>query len=190
MLIKDENKKLNLVERQILFSEFMKLDGESIVPINVVRYLEENDFFKKPAAIKYHGNYTGGLFDHSLAVAETLVKMTKELGIKWKNPRSPYIVGMFHDLCKMDDYINEAPPLDTPIWQYNNDKVLKGHGDKSIMMLSQLMTLSEEEMLCIRFHMGAYETEGWNEYDKAIKKYETVLWTHTADMYASKVMGI
>ena len=90
MIIK-EAKQLNHVERKILFSEFMKLEGEPIVPINVVRYLEENDFFRKPAAIKYHGNYTGGLFDHSLAVAETLVKMTKELDIKNKEVTASFL---------------------------------------------------------------------------------------------------
>ena len=44
-------------------------------------------------------------------------------------------------------------------------------------------------MLCIRYHMGAYEKDGWNEFDLAIRKYPNVLWTHTADMYASKVKG-
>jgi hypothetical protein len=38
--------------------------------------------------------------------------------------------------------------------------------------------------------MGAYNKNDWDAYDMAIRKYETVLWTHTADMYASKVLGI
>lgn len=62
------------------------------------------DSFVKPAAIKHHGNYTGGLFQHSYSVMNALVEMTNKFGIKWKNERSPYIVGMFHDLCKIDDY--------------------------------------------------------------------------------------
>jgi hypothetical protein len=93
---------------------------------------------------------------------------------------------MFHDLCKLEDYIKTT---DTDGWTYNNDKILTGHGDKSIMILSQFLTLTEEEILCIRFHMGAYQTDDWTAYDKAIRKYETVLWTHTADMYASKVLN-
>jgi hypothetical protein len=55
------------------------------------------------------------------------------------------------------------------------------------MLLSQFITLTEEEMLCIRYHMGAYEKEEWSEFDLAIRKYENVLWTHQADMLASKV---
>jgi len=30
----------------------------------------------------------------------------------------------------------------------------------------------------------------WDYFDKAIRKYPTVLWTHTADMIASKVKDI
>ena len=38
--------------------------------------------------------------------------------------------------------------------------------------------------------MGAYEKEEWAEFDAAIRKYQTVLYTHTADMLASKVSGV
>ena len=152
-----------------------------------IDWLREKGFFSKPAAAKHHGNYTGGLFDHSLAVTQSLNTLTKALNLKWQSPRSPFVVGMFHDLCKLDDYVK---PSDTADWAYNNDKMLNGHGDKSIMILTQLLRLTEEEMLCIRFHMGAYQTDDWNSYDKAIRRYETVLWTHTADMYASKVLNV
>ena len=154
-----------------------------------IDYLKESGFFSKPAAVKHHGNYSGGLFDHSLAVAQSLCTMTKALNLDWKNQRSPFVVGMFHDLCKVDDYVIKQEDSGK-FFEYNNDKILTGHGDKSIIMLSQFLNLTEEELLCIRFHMGAYQTDDWNSYDKAIRKYETVLWTHTADMYASKVLNI
>lgn len=188
--------KTRMTERIDTFLNIMKLeDGTPLVPTEFLDWLIKNGFFVKPAAIKYHGNYTGGLFDHSLAVTKKLIEMTKELNLSWKNERSPYIVGMFHDLCKVDDYTNENT-LDgwensnDYKWGYNNDKILKGHGDKSIMLLSQFINLTEEELLCIRFHMGAYETEEWDAYDRAIKKHETVLWTHTADMWASKIANV
>lgn len=173
----------------------------NIVSKDFRNWLVNQGFFVKPAAIKHHGNYIGGLFDHSLEVMDTLVNMTDKLKIKWSRPESPYIVGMFHDLCKLDDYIDEnaegivmmgtgSPISQNPSWNYNQNSILKGHGEKSVMLLSQFMTLTEEEIYCIAFHMGAYETEKWNQYDAAIKKYESVLWTHTADMYASKVEGV
>lgn len=178
------------------FDELM--EGWSI-PEKFYDWLVQNGFFVKPAAIKHHGNYTGGLFEHSRNVMDILCNMTRLDFIHWENPRSPYIVGMFHDLCKIDDYIDEnasdivvmgtgSPISKEPLWTYNEDKILQGHGDKSIILLSQFMTLTEEEIMCIRFHMGAYETGSWNQYDAAIRKYPNVLLTHTADMLASKVI--
>ena len=82
------------------------------------------------------------------------------------------------------------PISNNPQWVRNTDCILKGHGNKSVMMLSQFINLTEEEIFCIRFHMGAYETDEWDAFDKAIRKYESVLWTHNADMYASKVQDI
>ena len=58
------------------------------------------------------------------------------------------------------------------------------------MVLSQIHQLTEEEVFCIRYHMGAYEKEEWDYFDKAIRKYPNVLWTHTADMLASKIHNI
>ena len=161
---------------------------------NLMNYLYSGGFFTAPASTKYHGAYEGGLFDHSAAVTRALEDLTNRLGIKWTRPESPFIVGMFHDLCKCDQYIEKKPGLDleyedAPVYEYNSNTLLKGHGAKSVMLLSQFITLTEEEMLCIRYHMGAYEKDEWTEYDLAIKKYQTVLWTHTADMYASKVEG-
>lgn len=188
------NERVNLYKQCKLL---VNLDSDG----KLIQYLTDNGFFLKPASRTYHGNYTGGLFDHSFKVMNVLLDMTESLDIKWQRPESPYIVGMFHDLCKMDDYVDENATdvvmmgtgtaiTNDPEWVQNPDSILTGHGDKSVIMLSQFITLTEEEILCIRFHMGAYQTADWDAYDAAIKKYDTVLWTHTADMYASKVLGV
>lgn len=162
-----------------------KLNGLGLLTGDQIYQLDVMGFFTAPASTKYHGDYEGGLFDHSWAVMESLVDITKCMGLTWKNERSPFIVGLFHDLCKCDQYIEG---LDG--YERNRHVLLKGHGEKSVMLLSQFFTLTDEEILCIRYHMGAYETDDWNEYDRAIRVYPNVLWTHTADMYASKVVGV
>lgn len=146
-------------------------------------------FFTAPASTKYHGAYEGGLFDHSLATAEALVDLTKKLDLKWERPESPYIVGMFHDLCKCDNYVKD---FETDKYIYNPDIIIPGHGEKSVIMLLRYIDLTDEEIACIRWHMGAYETDPkmWNYYGKAIEKYPNVLYTHTADMIASKIVGV
>ena len=183
---------------------FISLHGDAAIKYihdeKLMAYLKDGGFFDAPASTKYHGCYDGGLYDHSKAVTIALEDITKNMDLKWQREESPFIIGMFHDLCKCDQYrkvegtvvdLGETQ-LTSPAgfhYEYNTNTVLKGHGAKSVMILSQFITLTEEEMLCIRYHMGAYEKEEWTEFDMAIRKYENVLWCHTADQYASKVVG-
>ena len=153
--------------------------------------LDAMGFFTAPASSKYHGNYEGGLFDHSYQVYKRLNELTKKNNLHWGSEASPFVVGMFHDICKCDQYIEVKPGLDftyeEPVYEYNKNLLLTGHGDKSVILLAQHFRLTEEEVLCIRYHMGAYEKDDWSGFDMAIRKYPNVLWTHMADMLASKV---
>lgn len=163
---------------------------KKIISQKFYEWLIDNGFKTAPASIKYHGAFEGGLYKHSVAVTGELLHLTDRLALRWQRPESPWIIGMFHDLCKIDAY--EPVPIEMrkhtePQYMYNDDQIMKGHGDKSVMLLSRFMTLTEEEILCIRYHMGAYETENWTQFDTAIKKYPNVLFTHTADMIASKL---
>lgn len=184
------------------FLEFMKTkDGTPLVTVDSLDWLISHDFFTAPASTKYHGNYEGGLFDHSLSVARHLVGLTESCGLKWQKERSPYIVGMFHDLCKHDRYIpifgaehqNATASFELILsgYDYNSKMLLKGHGEKSVMLLAQFYALTEEEIACIRYHMGAFTPkEEWNDYTGAVHIYPNVLWTHQADMLASHVEGV
>lgn len=155
-------------------------------------WLDANGFFSAPASTKYHGSYEGGLFDHSIAVMDALVDLTHDNHLHWQDVRSPFVVGMFHDLCKIDQYEVIKYPEDPKVnYSYRKDTLLTGHGDKSVTLLSQFMDLTEEERLCIHYHMGAFtERDEWRNYTDAVKKYPNVLWTHHADMIASHVKGI
>ena len=149
-------------------------------------YLIKHGFFSGPSSVKYHGAYPGGNFDHSYSVLEELLNLTNKLGLKWEKERSPYLVGMFHDLCKMPKYkIKDDMSGYEYTWPYN-----KEHGLASVEMLNKFFNLTEEEKTCIEFHMGAYETSKWDNYDSAIRKYPNVLYVHTADMIASKIRGV
>ncbi|MDA8221488.1 MAG: hypothetical protein M0Z35_07195 [Desulfitobacterium hafniense] len=157
--------------------------------LEIMIHLKNNGFFTAPASTKYHGNYEGGLFDHSLQTMDTLVDLSMRNRLIWIRPESPYIVGMFHDICKIDAY--KIEPENPFGWIHKGDLLIKGHGDKSVMILSTIMQLTEEEMLCIRYHMGAFaDKEEWNYYTRAVNKYPNVLWSHTADMLASHVAGV
>lgn len=176
----------NSAGRVLAFQKHM----EKIMPINDIRnsysWLIGMKYFEAPASSKYHGAYEGGLYDHSELVALTLVDMTKRLDLKWERPESPYLVGFLHDLCKVDAYRKTEEG-----YKYNTDMLLPGHGEKSAILALQHIPLTDEEIMCIRYHMGAYEGEGiWKNLGNVIKKYPNVLWTHTADMVASQIIGI
>ena len=184
-------------ERIELFSSFLKPHLKERDFDALYQWCIENEFFSQAASVKYHGNYPGGLFDHSYNVAETLVRLTKDNDcVQWERPESPYIVGMFHDLCKIDQYrgtcCKDGALHDHIVdWEYNPDTLFKGHGDKSIILLSQFLTLTDEEIACIRYHMGAFtEKEEWRDYTRAVHAFPNVLWTHQADMLASHVHGV
>lgn len=122
-------------------------------------------------------------------MTKQLVCLTDKLGLKWQMRRSPVLVGMLHDLCKTEEYEKCGDG-----WKHHR---LKGHGERSAALAEAILndtgalSLTEEERLCIRWHMGAFDDkENWNCYGAAIEEYPNVLWTHTADMVASRVLGV
>lgn len=169
-------KKEELTDYNKKFMVWFEFIGGDPVLFN---WLLNNGFFEAPASRNYHGNFVGGLMVHSVNVAETL----SGFDLKWENPRSPLLIGLFHDLCKIDQYRSNGE-----CYRLNENKILQGHGSKSVMLLSQFFKLTEEEIMCIRFHMGAYEKDDWESLKLAIKKFPNVLWTHHADMMASTLI--
>lgn len=176
-------------EKNIQREAYLK-EQESILNDDQISVLIDRGFCTAPASTKYHGAYAGGLFDHSVNVAETLAQLTEQNDLKWERPTSPLIVGLLHDLCKIDQYRwNEG----TQMYEYRTDILVKGHGVKSVIYCCDLLDLklTEEEEACILYHMGAFtDKDEWRDYTSAVNKYPNVLWTHTADMIASHVMGV
>lgn len=172
--------------REEIFDYFKK-----IISLEFEKWLEDNDFYVAPAAIKHHGNHPEGLVNHSVEVAFQLQGLTDMLGLKWQREVSPILVGMLHDICKVDNWQITGYDCGNAEYAYNNETLYTGHGDKSLMILSSHIQLTDEEAACIRYHMGAFtDKEEWAYYSRAVRKYPNVLFTHTADMLASQVGGI
>lgn len=150
--------------------------------------LSKSTFLSDPASTRYHGAYKGGLAEHSLMVMDSLLELTKKLRLKWENPASPYLIGLCHDICKIGQYaLNDRGTYD-----WSSDEPL-GHGEKSVMRLMWVFPkLTAEEVYCIRWHMGAFDESSTNRnnYGCSIEKYPNVLWTHTADMMASRIKKV
>lgn len=169
--------------RMDMFVELMRRQMSELSADGLAGRLLEMGFFTAPASTKYHGAYEGGLFDHSYAVTKNLLQLTEKLGLKWNREVSPYYVGMLHDLCKCGQYTKTPEG-----WTFNRDLFLPGHGERSVILARMMLNLTDEETLCIFWHMGAFDDkERWGSYGRAIEKYPNVLWTHTADMMASRI---
>lgn len=168
----------------------------------LLSWLADAGFFAAPASTKYHGAHPGGLYEHSRQVFRALNMLTEKLGLAWIRPESPFIIGMFHDLCKIDQYrevVDDPGEVmmgsDEPVGYKSHyeyaDTLITGHGDKSVIYLARFLTLTEEEILCIRFHMGAFTgKDDWPTYTRAVNQCPNVLYTHHADMLASHVEGV
>ncbi len=165
----------------------------------LIAWLESSTFFVDPASANYHGDYEGGLCEHSLAVFEEYVKL---LNISPEDDgaiEKAIITCLLHDVCKIGTYklgfknIKNVEGKWEQVPQYENvDSVFPfGHGEKSVLMINQFIKLTKEEMLMIRWHMGAYESkECWRELGVAQEMYPSVLYIHFADMIATKVRGV
>lgn len=144
-------------------------------------------YFKAPASLTHHGTKEGDLYQHSKMIYMQLEEYTQKLYLSWEERRSTVTIAFLHDLCKVDDYV-----LEDGKYVKNSASALTGHGDKSAIMALQLFPeLTDEEVMCIRYHMGAYEgQEKWKTLGNAIKSYPNILWVHHADMIASQVWKV
>lgn len=170
------------VERNELLDEFLR-DNELR---RVKEWIVQTNFLSAPASANYHGAYEGGLFDHSVKVVATLVNLTEKNNLIWLKDRSPILVGIAHDFCKFDKYLWDEQAQK---FVYNPNLKDDRHGEKSVEILKELIPdLTEEEILCIKYHMGfTLPQDDWEGFREAIRKYPNVLWTHQADMISAFV---
>jgi hypothetical protein len=165
----------------------------------LIEFIKKTDFFKAPASTRFHGNFEGGLVEHSMKVYEILREKVKTAVIQINVPdESIIIIALLHDLCKANyykiDYRNAKNALG--VWEkvpyYTvDDTIPYGHGEKSVMMITEYIKLTPEEKYAIRWHMGYTEPkELYGTIGEAYKKYPIALLTHEADLEATYFFNI
>ena len=157
---------------------------------------KNSDFFDAPASARFHGNYDGGLVEHSLNVYDCLKdylsreRVQSTYGLKY-NEESIAIVALLHDLCKINCYkkgfrnVKENGQwVQVPTYEYN-DTLPYGHGVKSVYMISGYMRLTREEAFAIRYHMGFSGSEDARNVGAAFEMFPLAFALSTADMEAT-----
>lgn len=161
----------------------------------VIKYLEETDFFVAPASTKYHGNYEGGLAEHSLNVHYLLKEKNERFNLGLGSD-SVIIAAILHDFCKINFYNKQTcwRKNDSNRWEsYEGYKVQDdfpiGHGEKSVIMLQCFIALKKEEIIMIRWHMGSSEPKEMQmNIGNAFNLVPAAAALHTADMEASYLL--
>jgi hypothetical protein len=160
--------------------------------------INETDFFTAPASTRFHGAVEGGLLAHSLAVYEHLVYVTDGY-FDEVSGESLILVALLHDICKANFYtvsMRNAKNETTGQWEKVpyyaiDDQIPLGHGEKSVILLQQFITLTMDEIMAIRWHMGLTDTDYSTRQalNGAFGKYPLAVALHMADMAASYFEG-
>lgn len=159
------------------------------------------DFFIAPASTKYHGNYDGGLCEHSIDVYEMAVRLEslyrEDIRKQYLVLNRPYdraqfmesltIAALFHDLCKVNFYKTKISGRNNSTFTVDEQLPFGGHGSKSVYVLSKyLKDLTDDEAIAINCHMGF--SRAW---DSTISigesfRYSPLAWMiHVADEAAT-----
>ena len=174
----------------------------------VIEDLEKDGFFEAPASSGHHLNIQGGLCQHSLNVCKAGLMIWEGLktldpsGVNNAKRESVIIATLLHDVCKTDIYKRTVKKRKNKLGQWEDSEDYRvsykdfpmGHGEKSvIMLLCSGLELHDDEMLAIRWHMGAWginmnSYEDLRNYDTARQKYPLCSIIQSADSLAAAIM--
>lgn len=175
----------------------------------VIGDLEHDGFFEAPASAGHHLNVAGGLCQHSLNVCHAAMMIYE--GMEKLDPASTgkvkresvIIASLLHDVCKTDIYhrtVKKRKNKVTGMWEDSEGygisykKFPMGHGEKSVIqLLLSGLALQDDEMLAIRWHMGAFglnlnSYEDERCYDTARMEYPLCSIVQCADSLAAAIM--
>ena len=143
-----------------VYTKYIRRQGAD----KLLAWLEETDFFSAPASTRFHGDYEGGLCEHSLNVWEELIRLLKAYPEIKVSAETAAIVTLLHDLCKIGCYKVELRNtkvnnvwVKKPVYVFNEDFCYGGHGSKSVFLVQKYMNLTDQEAVAINCHMGAWD---------------------------------
>lgn len=174
-----------------IFTSHIKRPGAS----DLLDWLDETDFFTAPASTRFHGNYEGGLCEHSVNVYEELVRLLKAYPEIRVTAETAAIVTLLHDLCKIGCYKQELRNqkvggvwVQRPMYVFQEDFCYGGHGSKSVYLAQKYMRLTEEEAVAINCHMGFSDrSPGDYSLGNAYDQYPLAWLVHVADESATHI---
>lgn len=159
----------------------------------LLKWLENSDFFYCPASARFHGSYPGGLLEHSLNVYDELIRLSRAYPEVNITEESVIVISLFHDLCKVNLYAAEKRNRKNAqgVWEsydayIHNEKLhYGGHGSKSVFILQNYIKLTTEEAVAINCHMSSWD--GNKEVGSAFEQFPVAWLLHVADESATYI---
>ena len=165
---------------------------------NIIKWLDESDFKTAPASTQYHSSIKGGLLLHSLQVYYHMYDFNNLIQFFDIPNDTIAIVALLHDVCKVDTYSTSYRNVKNENGEWTkvpfytvDEKIPYGHGEKSVMMITEYIKLTSEEKYAIRWHMGYTEPkELYGTIGEAYKRYPIALLMHEADLESTYFFNI
>lgn len=170
----------------------------------IIDFLSQSDFYSAPSSQNNHSNYEGGLLDHSILVMSAALRYRESFiamnpALEEKLPIESVVIStLLHDVCKTGFYRQTVRHRkgENGLWEsyigYDiNDMLPIGHGEKSVIMLLNFgLDMTMDEMLAIRYHMGAWDgamltNDLKYSYYKAIDQCPLITLIQLADVSSS-----
>ena len=183
----------NVQDLKVAFTEIVKLIERDGIE-DLMSWLESTDFYKAPASAMFHGNYAGGLVDHSVHVYEELKKLCNFYCPKKYTEESIAIVALFHDLCKVNFYTESTRNVkdektgrwyQVPFYKTQEQQPMGGHGSKSMFIVMYHMFLHGFEASAINCHMGPWDKQDYDNPGAVYENNELAWLLHVADERAT-----
>ncbi|MBN1363208.1 MAG: HD domain-containing protein [Syntrophaceae bacterium] len=125
---------------------------------------KESSWLDSPASTRFHLNKEGGLLEHSVGVAETLLKLRDVLAPQISE-EACVIVGLLHDVGKIGMPGKPRYFKNHNEWEIKNrnmtytinpGEVYMGIAARSLYLIAKYIPLSDSEAQALLYHDGQY----------------------------------
>ena len=159
----------------------------------IAMFEKETSWLSSPASTKYHLNKEGGLLEHSVGVAETMLKLRETLTPEISE-ESCVIVGLLHDAGKIGmpgkpRYLKNDNEWEIKkrgmTYKINPEEIYMGLAARSLYLIAKYIPLSDSEAQAILYHDGQYV-----ESNREVAHHEMplTLLAHFADLWTAHIL--
>ncbi len=183
---------MNVKERY----EFLKnkvVNRKKEFDVFIAMFEKETSWLSSPASTRYHLNKEGGLLEHSVGVAETMLKLRQTLTPEISE-ESCVIVRLLHDAGKIGmpgkpRYLKNDNEWEIKkrgmTYKINPEEVYMGLAARSLYLIAKYIPLSDSEAQAILYHDGQYV-----ESNREVAHHEMplTLLAHFADLWTAHIL--